>query len=190
MPLFTYIAKNASGQIVHGTITSLSAQTARESLKEMQLDAEELYEAPLAPLQPPPLIADSPSTWQVTPEHPAAVATAPTMNAPAEAPKPAPAVKKTYYPIMDTLRLYAGWLFAWYFLIFALGAYAFTRALPFEIPLAGSLFQSPVIISFAFGTFLFLLVTEFHRLLGKGIGSGIVLTAAWFGVFVLFRMNT
>lgn len=189
MPLFTYIAKNASGQIVHGSITSLSAQAARESLKEMQLDAEELYEAPLAHAQPPPLIADSPPAWQVTPE-PAAVASAPAMRAPAEPPKPAPPVKKTYYPIMDTLRLYAGWLFAWYFLIFALGAYAFTRALPFEIPLAGSLFRSPIIISFAFGTFLFLLVTDVHRRLGKGIGLGLILTAGWFGVFLLFRMNT
>ena len=39
-----------------------------------------------------------------------------------------------YHPLSDTLRLYAGWLFAWYVVIYALGWYQRTRALPFRMP--------------------------------------------------------
>ena len=192
MPHFTYTARNSEGMLVRGTITALSAQAARDSLKEMSLQAEELYEVPDTPIQKtvPASVPAAPSaapsalpkasSWKVTERE--------------EAPAPVPIAEKIkpevkYFPLLDTLRLYAGWLLYWYFLIFAFGSYDFTRELPFEIPLVSGLFQSPVIISFALGAFLFLMLTSLHRVLHRGIGTGLALTAVWFIAMGMYRMN-
>ena len=196
MPHFTYTARNSEGILVRGNITALSAQAARDSLKEMNLQAEELYEVPEAmPIQkatppatpspaapiPAPLAPPKPSiSWKLTEKEEAAAPVS-------VAEKPKTEVK--YFPLMDTLRLYAGWLLSWYFLIFAFGSYDYTRELPFDIPLVSGLFQSPVIITFALGAFLFLMLTSLHRALHRGIGGRLALTAVWFVVMGMYRMN-
>ncbi len=179
--------------------------------------AEEIYEVPehLRDSEPPMVQVPATGPWTTTP--PAAVPTPVALAAAATRPSitheeivadhmalehgprrpatakhlsaSAPGEHITYFPLTDTLRLYAGWLLSWYFLIFAFGSYTYLRELPVQIPLVGGLFQSPVIISFAFGAFLFMLLTEFHRLLGRGKIKGVVLSLAWLGIFVLFRMN-
>src|SRR3989344_3275495 len=193
MPHFTYTARNAEGMLVRGNITALSAQAARDSLKEMNLQAEELYEVPQSmPIEknipaalPTPAPAAPPKTavsWKLTEKEEETI------------PEQVPIQEKLktevkYFPLLDTLRLYAGWLLSWYFLIFAFGSYDFTRELPFEIPLVSGLFQSPVIISFALGAFLFLMLTSLHRALHRGIGTGLALTAVWFITMGMYRMN-
>ena len=207
MPLFTYIATNNEGKVFRGTIRALSAQAAREALKEMQLLAQELYETPegrdmsaqnAAPLQKPavapaqepvaPAATDAraqAASWKIVEERPSFDASSmPSAGTTASAKE-----HGKYFPLIDTLRLYAGWLLSWYFLIFAFGSYDFTRDLPVKIPLVSGLFQSPIIISFALGAFLFLLLTEIHKKMGKGIGKGLVLAIVGVGVFVLYRMN-
>ena len=206
MPLFTYIATTDDGKVVRGTVRALSAQAARDSLKEMQLLAQELYETPegkevsvdtTAPMQavpsapsasPQPVPAtQQASPWKVVEERSSSSFD---FSPPPPLGTTAPAKEHMrYFPLIDTLRLYAGWLLSWYFLIFAFGSYDFTRDLPVKIPLVSGLFQSPIIISFALGAFLFLLLTEVHKKMGKGMGKGLVLAIVGVGVFVLYRMN-
>ena len=64
-----------------------------------------------------------------------------------------------YFPVMDTLRLYAGWLLAGYISAYFLGAYQFLKPIPFEIPYVAAFLQSPIILRFSLACFLFLLVT-------------------------------
>ncbi|MBI2117697.1 hypothetical protein HYT95_02255, partial [Candidatus Peregrinibacteria bacterium] len=96
----------------------------------------------------------------------------------------------SYYPLLDTLRLYAGWLLAWYVLVIALGAYQETKHLPFAIPLVEGLWQSVLIIRAAFGVFLFLMLSSLYRFFGnKGwIGGG--LGAVGVLLFYVFLVNT
>ncbi len=98
-------------------------------------------------------------------------------------------VTKEYYPLLDTLRLYAGWLLAWYFLIFALGSAQWLHHTPFQISFLSDLFLSPMILSFACACFLFLLLSSIHILLGRRLMVGIVLTLIGFGLFAVFYAN-
>lgn len=93
-----------------------------------------------------------------------------------------------YYPLSDTLRLYAGWLLAWYFLIYAVGEYQLTRTLPFHVPLLSDLFFSPLILHFAAAAFLYLFLSSIHRLLGRRIIVGVLLTIIGLLLYGLFRM--
>ena len=94
-----------------------------------------------------------------------------------------------YYPISDTLRLYAGWLLAWYALVYAFGSYTTTRELPFDIPYLNGIYYSPLVLSFTLGSFLFLLVTSIHRLAGRGFMKGLLLTILGIAAFVFYRIN-
>jgi hypothetical protein len=98
-------------------------------------------------------------------------------------------VATEYVPLSDTFRLYAGWLLAWYGLVYLLGSYQFTKHLPFEIPFLSGLFLSPLVLTFAFGTFFFLFLSSIHRLLGRGLWKGIFLTVIWVGVMAVFWVN-
>lgn len=94
-----------------------------------------------------------------------------------------------YFPLIDTLRLYAGWLLAWYCLVYALGNYQYARALPFRIPYVEGLFLSPLVLSFTLAAYLFLLFSSIWKILGKGFVRGGVLAILGIGAFVLYRMN-
>lgn len=96
----------------------------------------------------------------------------------------------SYARLSDTLRLYAGWLIAWYVLIFAFGSYQFTRTLPIQSDLLEHFFISPVLVTFAFGAFLFLLFTDIHRIEGRSHWYGLFLTLLGIGLVWLFAVNT
>ena len=92
-----------------------------------------------------------------------------------------------YFPLFDTVRLYAGWLLAWYGLVFALGGYQATKTLPFELPLVYGLAQSPLVLTFAFATFLLLLLSTISRQFRLHTALHVVLAIVWaLGVY-LFR---
>lgn len=80
----------------------------------------------------------------------------------------------SYAPLQATMRLYAGWLLAWYFLIYALGSYGELQPLPYRLSLVEQLFLSPIILLFACAAFLFLLLTSVHRFLGGGFARGLL----------------
>jgi hypothetical protein len=96
---------------------------------------------------------------------------------------------KEYYPLSDTLRLYAGWLLAWYFLIYSFGGYQETRKLPFHIQIIQSLFESPLVLIFSVVCFLFLLLSSIHRLLGRSVLMGVLLTVLGIGLFIVFEVH-
>lgn len=96
---------------------------------------------------------------------------------------------RAYLPLVDTLRLFAGWLLAWYGLVYLLGAFQYNQKLPADVPFLQALFVSPLVLRCTLAVFLFLLFTDLHRWLGRGIGKGILLTIVAVGLFVGFHLN-
>lgn len=97
--------------------------------------------------------------------------------------------QSSYLPLIDTLRLYAGWLLAWYGLVYLLGFYRSVDRLSVDLPFIDELYQSALVLRFAFGTFLFLLLTSIHRLLRGGLLLGCILLLAGIAVMLLFAGN-
>lgn len=175
MTRFSYTAKTEQGDIKHGIIESHSLQAAREDLRKMKLDVQELQEIN------PHWSVDSVAK---TPEE----AVTPKVFEPAfriEEPREA-----GYAPLTETIRLYAGWLLSWYILAYALGSYQLTRELPFQIPFVDGLILSPLVFSFTLGTFLYLLLTGINKWAKGGYLLGSLLTVIGIGVFLLYRINT
>ncbi len=168
MPLFSYTARQPDGQTVQGTLTADSVVQARAALQEMNLIPEQLTEAGLAGNDVP-----SDGSW-------ATVDSVPQQEE----------EQREYYPLVDTLRLYAGWLLAWYFVVFALGSYQYMRTLPFQIPYLEELFFSPLILNFSLAAFLFLLLSGLHRLLGRGYLLATIFILGGVGLFIGFTMNS
>lgn len=159
---YRYSATDASGEKKEGTIKSQSLQAARDAITALGYTPIEIYEAP----------ADAPPPIQE-----------------ALAEKPEQQAEVVYFPLLETLRLYAGWLLAWYCLVYAVGSYQFTRPLPFRIPYAESLFLSPLVLSFTFGAFIFLLLSEIYKK-HKNKRTAWVLLGVGIIVFLLYRYLT
>jgi hypothetical protein len=58
-----------------------------------------------------------------------------------------------------------------------------------DIPFVQGLFESPLVLRFAFGTFLFLLLTSVHRWAGRGIMKAIGLAIVGIALFAVFHAN-
>ena len=97
--------------------------------------------------------------------------------------------QKIYLPIAATLRLYAGWLLAYYSVVYAVGWYAHSRNLPVDIPYVEALMLSPLVLSFTLAAFLFLVFHTMYQMWGKGLLKGITMSFAGIIVFVVYRMN-
>lgn len=149
MPLFFYRARDTGNTPQEGTIDALSLQNARDLLKSKGLFVEEIHEATMKDqgIKKTFLTAEA-----------------------------GEASRAPYYPLIDTLRLYAGWLLAWYGLIFAMGAYQHRGVLPFESQLVAGLAASPVVLATAGGVFLFLMLSSIHKAIPGGILKGLLLS--------------
>lgn len=171
MSLYSYTALNAQKERTRGVVDAMSLQAARSALQETGLFVEEIHEATS-------LERESVKPWETEAVVDVQEPTTPLPPIP------------SYYPFLDTLRLYVGWLLAWYVLVIALGAYQETKALPFTIPLVEGLWQSVLIIRAAFGVFLFLMFTSLHRFFGsrKWVGGGLGLVGTF--LFYVFLVNT
>lgn len=101
--------------------------------------------------------------------------------APAPAATAAPSAK--YVPLLDTVRLYAGWLLAWYVVFVAAGYYAFQRELPVDIPFVEGFFFSPLIFRFVTAMFLFLSLSSLHKLIHGKMLSALLLFIAGVAAF-------
>ncbi len=88
----------------------------------------------------------------------------------------ASALDRSYHPITATLRLYSGWLLAWYGLFVAIGDYANVGAMPWDIPFVQAFFVSPLIFSFIVAIFLFLLLGAVQKAMHGRMISGIALS--------------
>lgn len=178
MPSFNYIARTSDGTLEKGEISAASTESAREKLRKKQLIVEELQEQgehsqtiSFAGAMP----------WTTTDDDiPVAASPAATASDTGDLP---------YIPLTDTLRLFAGWLLAWYAVVYILGSFRLNGRLPFEVPFLQALFESPLVLRFAFGTFLFLMLTTIHRWAGRGVGKGLVLAIIGLITFGLFHLN-
>lgn len=90
-------------------------------------------------------------------------------------------VKKqsTAFPLLETLRLYAGWVFFWSMSVLALIAFDTTRELPFAIPYIQDFAQLRTIVIIAAASFLFLLFAVLHRSLKMKKIYGALLAMVW-----------
>lgn len=203
MPQFTYSAIQSDGQRVSGTMESFSLQAAHDALKQMHLIPEEIHESlvseqPLTPEQAEKLLSFTPpaptnETLQEAPAPSEPISENPEVRSPKSDLSSEASAKgespSSYFPLLDTLRLYAGWLLAWYCLVYALGSYQHARPLPFRIPFVEGLFLSPLVLSFTWGAYLFLLLSGIWKATGKGIIKGLIVTVLGISGFVLYRMN-
>lgn len=192
MPLFYYEAISDDGDHVRGTVEAISAQAARAALRQDHLEAEELHEATLAerrelegymPAQPSREEASVRPT-PVPPEKSHKILEK-------EKSEPVPKQAKAYYPFIDTLRLYAGWLLAWYCLVYAIGGYQYNKRIFLHVPYVEALLPpfSSIVFSFTLASFLFLLLTSIHKIMGgtKLRTFGLVLLGV--AAFALYRIN-
>jgi hypothetical protein len=97
--------------------------------------------------------------------------------------------EQEYYPLSETLRLYAGWPIAWYGLAYILGYYQKTRSITPEIPYVYGLLYSPLVLTLTAITFLFLCTHSLTRSLHI---QGFYKLLTWvvaIAIFLLFRAN-
>jgi hypothetical protein len=174
MPLYSYRATDAMGSTQQGSIDAQDADAAREALNQKSwtpIDVTEASSEPFSFVSPQPSQTPQPSSR-------------------VEKKTAAPlSAKKVYLPIAATLRLYAGWLLAYYALVYAVGWYEHSRTLPFEIPYVEALILSPLVFSFTFAAFLFLIGHSLYRAAGGGLWKGMLVSSVGIGVFVVYRMN-
>ena len=205
MPLFSYTARNDAGEFVTGRIHALSTAEARDELRKMHLAAEEIHETPNqsagasfagdGTIHVHPASGSGQATVAETEPEPPSSPTdifAGSGNPPSQRLRwtgQEAVGNKTYFPLHETLRLYAGWLLAWYLLVYALGSYQYTRPVPFSVPLVEGLLLSPLVQSFTLATFLFLLLGSVHRRIGGGTLRAVLLTVLGAALFKFYWLN-
>ncbi len=193
---FAFEGKDVSGAVHQGTI---QADSKRKAFEKLQADMG-LAVSMLSPVGTTPSYIDYDlDRWQKNVPSVPATSAAPTppvtksLDFVKEAVKPLETKKtlqlptlRAYHPLVSTLRLYAGWLLAWYALFMILGYYASVRIFTIDIPFTQAFYYSPLILRTVIALFLFLLCGTIHRAIRGKIISGFVLTiiaaAAFFGI--------
>ncbi len=172
MPSFPYVARTIEGTLEQGSVEASSVENARAELHKRGLTIEELDGDDTASFNEEPLWT-SPDTMPV---RAAKVAT--------------PAIGDvSYIPLTQTLRLFAGWLMAWYGIIYLAGRYRADGRLPWDIPAIQGLSESTLVLRFAFAVFLFLLFSDIQKWTGKGALKAVMLGVVGAFLFVVFHLN-
>lgn len=182
MRLFRYTFRREDGAAQSGSVEAANIQAARATLTEMGISPTDLREADENIV----MVAEGqelPAQTKAEEEEVVDWSTLPTLK---KAGAERSTVSAQYHPFLETLRLYAGWLAAWYVLIFAFGSYQMLRERPLGIPYLEELFLSKTVLSLAFTAFLFLTLSSIHRRLRRGVLLGVVLTIVGAGVLFLF----
>jgi hypothetical protein len=177
MMSFSYIARTADGTLERGNIDAPTMEKARETLRKKHLDVEEMRAADAAT---PSISFTQSMPWTVTDEPDGSKKT------PKKAVKAAPV---GYIPLVDTLRLFAGWLLAWYGVIYVLGSLQLSGKISTEWPFVQGLFESALVLRFTFATFMFLMLSTIHRAIKGAVGSGIALSVVGVVLVMLFHLN-
>ncbi len=179
MPQFNYIARDNRGRIDRGQVTADSAEDVRSMLEKRELKVDQIVTADAPPPKAPPLTFTPAMPWTTVDDG----------KEEKKAEKAMQAETTAYVPFVETLRLFAGWLLAWYGMVYLLGDLTVQQKMPVYIPYLNALFESDLVLRFTFGTFLFLLLTTIHKAIGGGVGKGIAVTIVGVAVFVLFHLN-
>lgn len=182
LPVFAFEGKDTGGLVRRGTIQAATKYAAFKKLR----DDQKLFVAMLSPVGVLPQYKDPElDQWQRAARPSVGFTSIPSVEV--KKSEPPAAVRKTasgqYHPLASTLRLYAGWLLAWYALFVVVGYYSLSRALPWDIPFVQAFYVSPLIFGFIVAIFLFLLFSALHKMLKGGLLTGIVLTIAGAAVF-------
>lgn len=195
MAKYSYTASNAKAETVSGTLHAESIASAQSALFAMGLMPAEIFESredksDSASTHRHPS-QSGPVDWESVDERSLHTVLDSTNRLPPQSPHLQSEREREYFPIGDTLRLYAGWLLAWYFLVYALGGYQLSRSVPFRIPYVEAWLPpySPLILTFACGSFLYLLMTQIHAMIGGGRLKGFLLSITGIVCFVLYRIN-
>lgn len=173
MPSFAYVARTSEGTLEQGSIEALSVEKARAELHKRGLTIEELDGDDTAAFSEAPL-------WTSTDTAPVRSSKATAQTSIAD---------MSYIPLTQTLRLFAGWLMAWYGIIYLAGRYRADGRLPWDIPAIQGLSESPLVLRFAFAVFLFLLLSDIQKWTGKGSLKAIMLGIVGAFVFIVFHLN-
>lgn len=215
MPDYTYSAHDEHGNVKTGTLNAVDLSSAASTLSDMGLSPDEILESnvpvrhsyqsdddseDVSPFEKrydesihidrPGKQAD-PVDWPDMSERQVHTIAEDNRNLPPQSPHVQDEPERQYYPISETLRLYAGWLLAWYFLVYAIGAYQISRDLPFRVPYVEAWLPpySPLILTFALASFVFLLSSTIHKTTGEGKLKGTFITIVAAAAFVLYRIN-
>lgn len=129
-PRFAFRGHNSSGSLLQGVIEARTPEEAKERLQSE-------YQVSLTEIREE--VGSSP----VTPPPPTS-----------------PARALRHSPLRETVRLYAGWLIAWYGVTVTFGYYAKERALPFDLPLLESLASSDTVAVILLALYSTMLLTS------------------------------
>ncbi len=178
MPTFSYTGRDNRGRIDRGTMDAASAEEVRQKLRERNVTVEEILET--RPAAPQASVGFTPAMPWTTIED---------KKEERKTEKAMQTEELAYIPLVETLRLFAGWLIAWYGIVYLLGDLMMQQKLPVYIPYLEALFVSDLVLRFTLATFLFLLLSTVHKAMGKGVGKGIILTIVGVALFVVFHLN-
>ena len=184
MPLYSYKCRNIQGDMTEGTIESVDADSARDALRQLNLEPESVMLAPDQEIE-----TAVHTNWSPEPTPPSAVAEE-VQTEEGDTDVHTEHMPNVYFPILETLRLYAGWVLAWYAFVYAIGFYQNTRNLPWTLPFVEGLALSPLVLSFTLAAFLFLVLTDVYGLVGRGFVKGSLLTLVGVTLFSVYRMMT
>lgn len=172
MPSFPYVARTSHGTLERGTIDAPSIEQAKKQIHNKGWTIEEIAGNTIIGFEEAP-------AWTTTEETPQPTSSS-IVKSDAEI---------VYIPLMQTLRLFAGWLMAWYGIIYLAGTYRADGRLPYDIPLIQSLASSDLVLRFSFAVFLFLLLGDVHVWLGKKSIIGALLTITGIVTMWIFHVN-
>lgn len=172
MPSFPYVARTPQGTMERGVIDAPSVSQAKAQLHAKGWTIEEIAGDSVIGFSEIP-------SWTTTDPIKPVTTPAATMTD----------TETVYVPLLQTMRLFAGWLMAWYGIIFIAGSYRADGRLPYDIPLIQSLAASNLVLRFAFAVFLFLLLTDLHRWGGSKAVVGVLLTIVGIALMWMFHVN-
>lgn len=90
-----------------------------------------------------------------------------------------------YFPLVETLRLYSGWLFAILFALYAVGA-QMVLYWNMRLPLVRQWVEAPLFRDVALASFLFLLATSLHKILRGRTVLALLLLLLSLGALAVF----
>lgn len=96
---------------------------------------------------------------------------------------------KAYVRLTDTMRIYAGWLLAWYCIVVTLQSYARLRSITFLPDFLEEMFASQPLFLVSFACFLFLLGTSVHQFFKRSLVGGVIIAVLCVAVFVVYVQN-
>lgn len=95
-------------------------------------------------------------------------------------------VVSPYIPLSDTLRVYCGWVLAWYIALMSVSSLLRLRSIPTPWSFIDDLSGSVPLLVVSVGAFLFLLLSSLHRLFGRHTVVGFLLSFVWIVCVALF----